>query len=181
MAITERKVFLQTLKNARSRVILLDRLKTSILDNTAVDLETVPFAGTNSTNLDEAIQCYIDYGELPISGKLNDFWKAYEQALADEEKNMETGICRRCGCNWITPCLDDDCGALSETYLETPIEDIELSVRTYNCLKRAGKNTLGDISSMTIDELKNIREINESSIIEVESLLKQRGLSLLID
>ena len=89
MAITERKVFLQTLKNARSRVILLDRLKSSILDNTAVDLETVPFAGTNSTNLDEAIQCYINYGELPISGKLNDFWKAYEQALADEEKKHE--------------------------------------------------------------------------------------------
>lgn len=89
MPITERKVFLQTLKNARSRVILLDRLKSSILNNTAVDLETVPFAGTNgtnSTNLDEAIQCYINYGELPISGKLNDFWKAYEQALADEEK-----------------------------------------------------------------------------------------------
>jgi hypothetical protein len=34
---------------------------------------------------------------------------------------------------------------------------------------------------MTIDELKNIREINESSIIEVESFLKQRGLSLLVD
>lgn len=79
------------------------------------------------------------------------------------------------------PEIDIECGVLSETYLETPIEDIELSVRTYNCLKRAGKNTLGDISSMTIDELKNIREINESSIIEVESLLKQRGLSLLID
>lgn len=79
------------------------------------------------------------------------------------------------------PEIDIECGALSETYLETPIEDIELSVRTYNCLKRAGKNTLGDISSMTIDELKNIKGINESSIIEVESLLKQRGLSLLID
>ena len=59
---------------------------------------------------------------------------------------------------------------LSETYLETPIEDIELSVRTYNCLKRAGKNTLGDISSMTIDELKNIKGINESSIIDVVSI-----------
>lgn len=79
------------------------------------------------------------------------------------------------------PEIDIECGVLSETYLETPIEDIELSVRTYNCLKRAGKNTLGDISSMTIDELKNIRGVNESSIIEVESLLKQRGLSLLID
>ena len=79
------------------------------------------------------------------------------------------------------PEIDIECGVLSETYLETPIEDIVLSVRTYNCLKRAGKNTLGDISSMTIDELKNIRGINESSIIEVESLLKERGLSLLID
>lgn len=89
MAITERKVFLQTLKNARSSVSLLNRLKSSILDNTAVDLETVPFEGTNFTNLDEAIQCYIDYGELPLSGKLNDFWKAYEQALSDEEKKHE--------------------------------------------------------------------------------------------
>ncbi|HEP5546106.1 TPA: hypothetical protein VC078_000110 [Streptococcus pyogenes] len=81
MAITDRKLFLSTLKDARSRAILLERLKSSILDNTAVDLENVPFAGTNSTNLDEAIQCYIDYGELPLSGKLEDFWKAYEQAL----------------------------------------------------------------------------------------------------
>lgn len=79
------------------------------------------------------------------------------------------------------PEIDIECGVLSETYLETPIEDIELSVRTYNCLKRSGKNTLGDMSSMTIDELKNIRGINESSIVEVESLLKQRGLSLLVD
>ncbi|HGA2251735.1 hypothetical protein [Streptococcus dysgalactiae] len=55
MAITDRKLFLSTLKDARSRAILLNRLKSSILDNTAVDLETVLFAGTNSTNLDEAI------------------------------------------------------------------------------------------------------------------------------
>lgn len=56
MAIIDRNLFLSTLKDARSRAILLERLKSSILDNTAVDLETVPFAGTNSTNLDEAIQ-----------------------------------------------------------------------------------------------------------------------------
>ena len=73
MAIKERKLFLKTLKNARSRVVLLGRLKSSILDDTAVELEAVPFEGTNSTNLEEAIQCYIDYGELPLSGKLNDF------------------------------------------------------------------------------------------------------------
>lgn len=84
MAITDRKLFLSTLKNARSRAILLARLKSSILVNGVVDLETVPFAGTNSTNLDEAIQCYIDYGELPLSGKIEDFWKAYEQALQKE-------------------------------------------------------------------------------------------------
>ncbi|RRA59973.1 hypothetical protein D5F95_06495 [Streptococcus agalactiae] len=89
MAIKERKLFLETLKDARSRVVLLDRLKSSILDNTAVDLETVPFVGSNSTNLDEAIQCYIDYGELPLSGKIEDFWKAYEQAL--QKENSEDG------------------------------------------------------------------------------------------
>ena len=92
MAITERKVFLQTLRNARSRVILLDRLKSSILNNTAVDLETVPFSGFNSSNLYEAIQCYIDYGELPLNGKIENFWKTYEQTLQinnSEERNMK--------------------------------------------------------------------------------------------
>ncbi|WP_449449022.1 hypothetical protein [Streptococcus suis] len=89
MAITDRKLFLSTLKDARSRAILLGRLKSSILDNPAVDLETVPFAGTNSTNLDEAIQCYIDYGELPLSGKLEDFWKAYEQVLKVDSLEKE--------------------------------------------------------------------------------------------
>ena len=99
MAITERKVFLQTLRNARSSVILLERPKSSILNNTAVDLETVPFSGSNSSNLYEAIQCYIDYGKLPLNGKIEDFWKVYEQALSDEEKRHETGICKVCGCN----------------------------------------------------------------------------------
>ncbi|EHI68675.1 hypothetical protein [Streptococcus ictaluri] len=51
----------------------------------------MPFAGTNSTNLDEAIQCYIDYGELPLSGKLEDFWKAYEQALQLDNLEEEYG------------------------------------------------------------------------------------------
>lgn len=85
MAITDKKEFFRTLKNARSRVILVDRLKSTILDNTEVDLWDIPFAGTNSTNLEEAIQCYIDYGELPLSGGLNAFWEAYEQALSTEE------------------------------------------------------------------------------------------------
>lgn len=89
MAITDRKLFLSTLKDARSRAILLGRLKSSILDNPAVDLETVPFAGTNSTNLYEAIQCYIDYGELPLSGKLEDFWKSYEQVLKVDSLEKE--------------------------------------------------------------------------------------------
>lgn len=91
MAIADRKLFLSTLKDARSRVVLLDRLKSSILDNTAVALETVPFAGSNSTNLDEAIQCYIDYGELPLSGKIDDFWKVYEQALQKDNLEEEYG------------------------------------------------------------------------------------------
>ena len=91
MAITERKVFLQTLRNARSRAILLDRLKSSILNNTAVDLESVSFSGSNSSNLDEAIQSYIDYGELPPSGKIEDFWKAYEQTLQINNSEEEHG------------------------------------------------------------------------------------------
>ena len=51
--------------------------------------------------------------------------------------------------------------------LETPIDDLDFSVRAYNCLKRAGVNTLGDLTEKTELEMMKIRNLGKKSLKEV--------------
>jgi DNA-directed RNA polymerase subunit alpha len=59
-----------------------------------------------------------------------------------------------------------------------PIEDLNLSVRSYNCLKREAVNTVGDLVQRTEQELTDIRNFGQKSIDEVKSKLEELGLSL---
>jgi len=61
---------------------------------------------------------------------------------------------------------------------EVLIEDLELGVRSYNCLKREGIQTVGDLVSKTEAELLNIPNFGKKSIDEVNDKLAARGLSL---
>ena len=58
------------------------------------------------------------------------------------------------------------------------IEELELGVRSYNCLKRAGIQTVGDLVSKTEAELNAIPNFGKKSIDEVVETLNARGLSL---
>ena len=60
--------------------------------------------------------------------------------------------------------------------LETPIEELDLSVRAYNCLKRAGKHTLQDLTDMTEGEIMKIRNLGKKSLKEVLDKVKELGL-----
>ena len=60
--------------------------------------------------------------------------------------------------------------------LETAIEELDLSVRAYNCLKRAGIHTLQDITTMTEDEMMKIRNLGKKSLKEVMDKVKDMGL-----
>lgn len=60
--------------------------------------------------------------------------------------------------------------------LETPIEEIEFSVRTYNCLKRAGINTVQDLISRKEVEVTKIRNLGKKSLKEVIDKVKEMGL-----
>ena len=62
--------------------------------------------------------------------------------------------------------------------LQTPISELDLTVRSYNCLKRAGKETLRDIAEMTEDELLRVRNLGRKSAVEVVDCLKKYGLEL---
>jgi DNA-directed RNA polymerase alpha subunit len=60
----------------------------------------------------------------------------------------------------------------------TPLEELDFSVRTYNCLRRAGINTLGEIVSKTSDELAKIRNLGSKSLNEIVMTLEKHGFSL---
>ena len=61
--------------------------------------------------------------------------------------------------------------------LETPIEEIEFSVRAYNCLKRAGINTVEDLINKKESEVNKIRNLGKKSLKEVLDKVKEMGLS----
>lgn len=65
-----------------------------------------------------------------------------------------------------------------EKRLEMTIEDLDLSVRSYNCLKRAGINTVGELVRKTEEEMMKVRNLGKKSFEEVERKLSELGLSL---
>lgn len=62
--------------------------------------------------------------------------------------------------------------------LDTPIEDVEFSVRTFNCLKKENINTLGELTQRSENELLNIRNFGRRSLEEVMERLAREGLGL---
>ncbi|MGO2660106.1 DNA-directed RNA polymerase subunit alpha [Mycetocola reblochoni] len=62
--------------------------------------------------------------------------------------------------------------------LSIPIEDLDLSVRSYNCLKREGINTVSELVALSETQLMNIRNFGQKSVDEVRDKLVEMGLSL---
>ena len=65
-----------------------------------------------------------------------------------------------------------------EKALEMSIDELELSVRSYNCLKRAGINTVEELCNKTPEEMMKVRNLGRKSLEEVLEKLKELGLKL---
>ena len=65
-----------------------------------------------------------------------------------------------------------------EKVLEMNIDELELSVRSYNCLKRAGINTVQELINKTPEDMMKVRNLGRKSLDEVLAKLKELGLSL---
>ena len=85
-------------------------------------------------------------------------------SMSDEPKGLELG-----------EMID---AAASSPDLDLPIEDLDLSERPRNCLKRAQVNTIGELLTKTEDDLLNITNFGQKSLDEVKEKLDERGLSL---
>lgn len=65
-----------------------------------------------------------------------------------------------------------------EKVLEMSIDELELSVRSFNCLKRAGINTVEELTNKTSDDMMKVRNLGRKSLEEVLAKLKELGLEL---
>ena len=65
--------------------------------------------------------------------------------------------------------------------LKTSLEDLDLSVRAYNCLKAAKINSLGEMVRYDTHELLKFRNFGKKSLVEIEELLQDKGLSFGMD
>lgn len=65
--------------------------------------------------------------------------------------------------------------------LKTPLEDLGLSVRAYNCLKAADVRSLGDLVRLDLSEMMKFRNFGKKSLTELENLVAEKGLSFGMD
>ena len=65
-----------------------------------------------------------------------------------------------------------------EKVLEMNIDELELSVRSYNCLKRAGINTVQELINKTPEDMMKVRNLGRKSLDEVLAKLKELGLAI---
>ena len=84
--------------------------------------------------------------------------------LSEKKKNAEVMIEKE----------DDE----KEKVLEMSIDELELSVRSYNCLKRAGINTVEELTNRTSEDMMKVRNLGRKSLDEVLAKLKELGLQL---
>lgn len=65
--------------------------------------------------------------------------------------------------------------------LKTPLEDLDLSVRAFNCLKAAKINSLSELVQFNTNDLLKFRNFGKKSLVEIEALLHEKGLSFGMD
>lgn len=65
-----------------------------------------------------------------------------------------------------------------EKVLEMTIEELDLSVRSYNCLKRAGINTVQELTERSMEDMMKVRNLGKKSLEEVQHKLNELGLNL---
>ena len=72
----------------------------------------------------------------------------------------------------------DESDEMIKQLLDTPIAELDLSVRASNCLKNANVSTIRDLTMMTEDEISKTRNVGKKSLQEIQEKLAERNLSL---
>ena len=109
------------------------------------------------------------YLKCGVSGIIEDIRTDYFNKFADLESRL-LELCERNG----KP-VDNE---LRKKYAQTKIEDMDLSVRSYNCLKRAGIDDLQQLAKLSYNDLAGIRNLGRKCVGEIIERLKEYGYDI---
>ena len=164
---TENKVFCKDVHSRANGFLPIDSIftpverckyevsKTRYLDNFDCDqliLEVWTDGSVTATNA-VALAAKFLYEHFAVISNLNVLIQEKEYLVQQEEKSTNTKLDRK-------------------------IEDLDLSVRSYNCLKRANINTVGELTQKTEEEMMKVRNLGRKSLKEVVQKLREIGLDL---
>lgn len=129
--------------------------KTRVEDNFDYDKLTIEVHTNNSIKPSDAISLASKFliDHFSVISQLNDIISNQNYMYEPEEK-------------------------IANKKLEKKIEELDLSVRSYNCLKRAGINTVGELTQKTSEEMMRVRNLGRKSLKEVIQKLHEIGLEL---
>ena len=132
-----------------------DVAKTRYEDNFDCDLLTIEVWTNGSITATNALSLASKFlsEHFSLIESLNEFIKEREYMTQKEEKVINSKLDRK-------------------------IEDLDLSVRSYNCLKRANINTVGELTQKTEEEMMKVRNLGRKSLKEVVQKLRSEGLDL---
>lgn len=146
----------------------------------AVDSIFTPVKKVNYTVENARVGQKMDYDKLTVEVETNGTMSAREvvslsaKIIQDHTSLFVDLVESMKGLNILTTGQVD----MQQKVLETTIEEMELSVRSYNCLKRAGINTVEDLTKKTRDDMLKVRNLGLKSLEEVIFKLKELGFDL---
>lgn len=145
-----------------------------------VDANYTPVERVNFTVEDTRVGQQTDYDKLTLEVWTNGTLKPDEAVslaakVLSEHLNLFIDLSENARNTEIMVTKEDDS---KEKTLEMTIEELDLSVRSFNCLKRAGINTVEDLTNKTEEEMMKVRNLGRKSLEEVFQKLNELGFSL---
>ena len=152
----------------------------SSIDAIAVDSMYTPVERVNLTVQNTRVGQVTDYDKLTLDVFTNgtlapDEAVSLAAKVLSEHLNLFIDLSENAKSVDVMVEKEDD---QKEKVLEMSIDELELSVRSYNCLKRAGINTVEELTNKTPDDMMKVRNLGRKSLDEVYAKLKELGLSL---
>ena len=170
-----------TLEHCRGYV-LADKNKTPNMPIGVIPVDSLftPITKVNFTVSDTRVGQITDFDKLTLDVWTNGSIAANESVslaakILSEYLGQFIGLTDHVGDVEIMVTKEDD---KKEKILEITIEELDLSVRSYNCLKRAGINTVEELIKRNEEEMMKVRNLGRKSLEEVEQKLANLGLGL---
>ena len=146
----------------------------------AIDSTYTPVRKANFTVENTRVGDITDYDKLTLEVRTNGTMSAkdavsYAAKILNEHLNLFVDLSEET--NGVEIMVVKDTDSNKQT-LEMTVEELDLSVRSFNCLKRANIHKVGDLIEKTEDEMMKVRNLGKKSLDEVIQKLAQFGLSL---